>query len=57
MDYKETFLRCVEEGYDAAKEALAQKKIMQSIPYDQEKQAYEYNAWCSGHDWYCAEVH
>lgn len=54
MEYKETFLRCVEEGYDSAKETFGE---WATCPYDEDTQSYEYNAWHSGHDWYCAEVH
>lgn len=58
MDYKETFLRCVEEGYDAAKASFKEWGTARfGCPYTLPEQSYEYNAWHSGHDWYCAEVH
>lgn len=55
--YKPTFLRCVEEGYDAAKDHM--KGILEELvcPYHAEDERYEHDAWESGQWWYLARVH
>lgn len=54
--YKELFLRCISEGYDAAQNAL-NRRGMQRNPYDEIEERYEYEAWLDGWCWYSANVH
>lgn len=62
-DYKEAFLQCVEEGYEAASAALNSDRYpcppsAYTCPYsDSWPHSYEYSAWWTGYDWYRIEVH
>lgn len=56
VGYKPTFLRCIEEGYDAASENLNNGGENEN-PYFIDTGYYEHQAWESGFWWYCANVH
>lgn len=54
--YRETFLRCITEGYDAAYEVVNDGGDLKN-PYDEYSSHYEHEAWESGKWWYLSNVH
>lgn len=54
--YRETFLRCIAEGYDAASANLNKGETNEN-PYFNDTGYYEHHAWESGFWWYSANVH
>jgi hypothetical protein len=55
--YRETFLRCIAEGYDMTRDCINGSIEYLICPYTLEDSRYEYEAWHSGKDWYLSNVH